>query len=103
MTPNQSETSRRGWLSPFVYLSNNWVSLAGVVIVTTTVVFWLFLLPPPLPLPPALFRQLPPISAFRRLHRATVPGRIHESLGIVRRPQRSEEHTSELQSLRHLV
>ena len=45
MTPNQSETSRRGWLSPFVYLSNNWISLAGVVIVTTTVVFWLFLLP----------------------------------------------------------
>src|ERR1035441_37175 len=45
MTPNPSETSRRGWLSPFVYLSNNWVSLAGVVIVTTTVVFWLFLLP----------------------------------------------------------
>jgi nitrate/TMAO reductase-like tetraheme cytochrome c subunit len=45
MTPNQSETSRRGWLSPFVYLSNNWVSLAGVVIVTTAVVFWLFLLP----------------------------------------------------------
>src|SRR5271166_3944388 len=45
MTPNQSDMSRRGWLSPFVYLSNNWVSLAGVVIVTTTVVFWLFLLP----------------------------------------------------------
>src|ERR1039458_2016243 len=45
MTPNQSEISRRGWLSPFVYLSNNWISLAGVVIVTTTVVFWLFLLP----------------------------------------------------------
>ncbi len=45
MTPNQFETSRRGWLSPFVYLSNNWISLAGVVIVTTAVVFWLFLLP----------------------------------------------------------
>ena len=45
MTPNPSETSRPGWLSPLVYLSNNWVSLAGVVIVTTAVVFWLFLLP----------------------------------------------------------
>ena len=45
MTPNPSDISRRGWLSPFVYLSNNWISLAGVVIVTTTVVFWLFLLP----------------------------------------------------------
>jgi nitrate/TMAO reductase-like tetraheme cytochrome c subunit len=37
--------SRRGWLSPLVYLSNNWLSLLGVVIVTTSVVFWLFLLP----------------------------------------------------------
>jgi NapC/NirT cytochrome c family, N-terminal region len=41
MTPNL----RRGWLSPFVHLSNNWLSLAGVVIVTTATVFWLFLLP----------------------------------------------------------
>ena len=32
-------------MSPFVHLSNNWISLAGVVIVTTAVVFWLFLLP----------------------------------------------------------
>src|SRR5579862_3853550 len=45
MHPNQSDPVRRGWLSPFVYLSNNWISLAGVVIVTTAVVFWLFLLP----------------------------------------------------------
>ena len=41
MTPNL----RRGWMSPFVHLSNNWISLAGVVIVTTATVFWLFLLP----------------------------------------------------------
>src|ERR1035437_4549958 len=45
MTPNHSEPGSRGWLSPLVHLSNNWVSLAGVVLVTTTVVFWLFLLP----------------------------------------------------------
>jgi nitrate/TMAO reductase-like tetraheme cytochrome c subunit len=32
-------------LSPFVHLSNNWISLAGVIIVTTATVFWLFLLP----------------------------------------------------------
>jgi nitrate/TMAO reductase-like tetraheme cytochrome c subunit len=32
-------------LSPFVHLSNNWISLAGVVIVTTATIFWLFLLP----------------------------------------------------------
>ena len=41
MTPNL----RRGWMSPFIHLSNNWISLAGVVIVTTATVFWLFLLP----------------------------------------------------------
>jgi nitrate/TMAO reductase-like tetraheme cytochrome c subunit len=44
MHPN-SESNSRGWLSPFVYLSDNWISLAGVVIVTTAVIFWLFLLP----------------------------------------------------------
>jgi nitrate/TMAO reductase-like tetraheme cytochrome c subunit len=32
-------------LSPFVHLTNNWISLAGVIIVTTATVFWLFLLP----------------------------------------------------------
>jgi hypothetical protein len=35
----------RRWAAPVVYLSNNWISLAGVVIVTTSTVFWLFLLP----------------------------------------------------------
>jgi hypothetical protein len=32
-------------LSPLVHLSNNWLSLAGVVVVTTATIFWLFLLP----------------------------------------------------------
>lgn len=32
-------------LSPVVHLSNNWLSLIGVVVVTTATVFWLFLLP----------------------------------------------------------
>jgi hypothetical protein len=32
-------------LAPLVYLSNNWISLIGVVVVTTATVFWLFLLP----------------------------------------------------------
>ena len=45
MTPNNSERRGRGWLSPLIHLSNNWISLAGVVIVTTATVFWLFLLP----------------------------------------------------------
>jgi hypothetical protein len=43
--PDDSETINRGWLSPLVYLSNNWISLLGVVVVTTATVFWLFLLP----------------------------------------------------------
>ena len=34
-----------GWLSPLVYLSTNWISLLGVVLVTSSTIFWLFLLP----------------------------------------------------------
>jgi NapC/NirT cytochrome c family, N-terminal region len=45
MTPDNSGRKRQGWLSPIVYLSNNWISQLGVVIVTTATVFWLFLLP----------------------------------------------------------
>jgi hypothetical protein len=45
MPPEHSDRLNRGWLSPLVHLSNNWISLAGVVIVTTATVFWLFLLP----------------------------------------------------------
>jgi len=33
------------WLSPYVYLSGNWLSRIGVVLVTTGAVLWLFLLP----------------------------------------------------------
>jgi hypothetical protein len=44
MTPPPA-SPLRGWLSPVVYLSNNWTSLVGVVIVTTATVFWFFLLP----------------------------------------------------------
>lgn len=43
MAPRSSRP--RHWLSPFVYLSNNWLSRIGVVIVTTAAVFWLLLLP----------------------------------------------------------
>jgi hypothetical protein len=45
MTPNNTDIKERGWLSPLIHLSNNWISLAGVVIVTTATIFWLFLLP----------------------------------------------------------
>jgi hypothetical protein len=45
MTPENSDHHKRGWLSPLIHLSDNWISLAGVIIVTTATVFWLFLLP----------------------------------------------------------
>jgi NapC/NirT cytochrome c family, N-terminal region len=35
----------RKWLSPYVYLSENWLSRIGVVLVTTAAVFWIYLLP----------------------------------------------------------
>ncbi len=35
----------RSWLVPLVYLTDNWISLIGVVLVTTCTIFWLFLLP----------------------------------------------------------
>src|SRR6185295_494141 len=34
-----------GWLSPVVYLSNNWISLLGVIVVTSATILWLFWLP----------------------------------------------------------
>jgi hypothetical protein len=45
MPTESSGSPRRGWLSPLIHLSNNWISLAGVIIVTTATIFWLFLLP----------------------------------------------------------
>jgi hypothetical protein len=45
MNPNNPERRNQGWLSPVVHLSNNWMSLIGVVLVTSTTIFWLFLLP----------------------------------------------------------
>src|SRR5579864_2940659 len=45
MTQGNSNRSGRSWLSPLIHLSNNWLSLSGVILVTTATVFWLFLLP----------------------------------------------------------
>jgi len=45
MATGNTEHRRAGWLSPLIHLSNNWISLAGVIVVTTATVFWLFLLP----------------------------------------------------------
>lgn len=38
-------TSFREWFYPIIRLSDNWISLIGVVLITTAVVMWLFLLP----------------------------------------------------------
>jgi hypothetical protein len=35
----------RNWVYPVVYLSKNWISRIGVIVVTTATVLWLFLLP----------------------------------------------------------
>jgi hypothetical protein len=40
-----SRPGRPGFWSPIVHLSNNPISLAGVILVTTAAVFWIFLLP----------------------------------------------------------
>jgi hypothetical protein len=46
MDPSASTRSRfAGWLSPLVYLSSNWLSLVGVVLVTASAVSWVILLP----------------------------------------------------------
>jgi hypothetical protein len=42
---SDSDVTNHGWLSPLVHLSNNWLSLLGIVLVTTASIFWLFLLP----------------------------------------------------------
>src|ERR1051325_1100502 len=44
MTPTEN-SGWRAWLLPLIHLSNDWLSLVGVVMVTTSTVFWLFLLP----------------------------------------------------------
>ena len=45
MTPKNSPDRGPAWLSPIIHLSNNWISMTGVALVTTATVFWLFLLP----------------------------------------------------------
>jgi hypothetical protein len=42
---DSQEPRFQGWLAPVVYLSKNWISRVGVVIVTSATVLWLFLLP----------------------------------------------------------
>jgi len=43
-TPNLRDKIK-DWLSPVVYLSSNWLSQIGVLVVTTAAVLWILLLP----------------------------------------------------------
>jgi hypothetical protein len=46
MTSAETRWERlRHWLEPFVYLSNNLISMLGVLTVTASVVLWIFMLP----------------------------------------------------------
>jgi nitrate/TMAO reductase-like tetraheme cytochrome c subunit len=41
----EMKTTFRAWLSPVVFLSNNWISLLGIIVVTAATVTWLVFLP----------------------------------------------------------
>ena len=42
---SENRLSFKNWARPVLHLSNNPLSLIGVVLVTTATVFWIFLLP----------------------------------------------------------
>lgn len=91
----------RSWLIPVVYLSDNWISLIGVVLVTTCTVFWLFLLPVMLgggPSNPYLG-----ILIFMLLPGAFVLSLILIPVGIVMKRRRLGRSPSNLLTLPHSV
>ena len=79
----------KAWVSPYVYLSGNWLSRIGVVLVTTGAVLWLSLLP-------VIFRGFTDspyagILTFMGLPALFFGGLILIPLGIVLRARR-ERH-----------
>jgi hypothetical protein len=76
----------RDRVAPLVYLSNNWISLTGVVVVTTAVVFWLFLLP--FTLRGEITHPYIGILIFLLLPAVFITGLILVPLGIVLRRRR---------------
>jgi nitrate/TMAO reductase-like tetraheme cytochrome c subunit len=76
----------RDRLAPLVYLSNNWISLVGVVVVTTVTVFWLFLLP--FTLRGQITHPYIGILIFLVLPAAFICGLVLIPLGIVLRRRR---------------
>jgi hypothetical protein len=66
----------RAWLSPLVHLSNNWISLLGVVLVTASTVFWLFLLP-------STFGGGPPNPYFGILAFMVIPAGFFTGLALI--------------------
>jgi hypothetical protein len=77
-------------LSPLVHLSNNWISLAGVMVVTTATVFWLFLLPTTLR--GEVHNPYNGILAFLALPALFFAGLILIPLGIYLRNKRERRH-----------
>jgi len=77
-------------LSPLVHLSNNWISLAGVVVVTTATVFWLFLLPTTMR--GEVHNPYNGILAFLALPALFFAGLILIPLGIYLRNRRERRH-----------
>src|SRR5579871_6211684 len=82
----------RHWpaLSPLVHLSNNWLSLTGVVVVTTATVFWLFLLPTTLR--GGVHNPYNGILAFLLLPALFFLGLVLIPLGIYLRNKREHRH-----------
>ena len=79
----------RDRIAPLVHLSNNWISLTGVVIVTTATVFWLFLLP--FTLRGEVTHPYIGILVFLLLPALFILGLILIPLGIVLRRRRERE------------
>jgi len=87
------------WLAPLIYLSDNWISLTGVVLVTTSAVLWFLLLPVTwgagvpnpylgillyLVLPAAFFLSLLliPLGIVLRRRRLRAQGHLHPPVSI---------------------
>ena len=75
-------------LGPLIHLSNDWISLIGVVIVTTATVFWLFLLP--FSLRGEVSHPYIGILVFMALPAIFILGLILIPIGIVHRRRREK-------------
>src|ERR1700691_1711813 len=100
-TPKPLHTRLYEWLSPLVFLSNNPLSLIGVVVVTTATVLWVFLLP-------TLFEHNTSnpylgIPAFLLLPGVFIRGLILIPVGIVLRRRSRRRQGLEVASIKQLT